>query len=201
MKVLGITGGVGSGKTTVLDYLDRMYGARIIQADQAAHFLQEPGQDCYDKITEAFGEGILNEDYTINREKLSGIVFGDRQKLEKLNKLVHPAVKEYIVSEIKLEKERKKVPFLVIEAALLIEDRYDEICDNIWYVFAPEEVRIQRLCRSRGYSRGRAKAIMRNQLTEEAFRLNSQFVVDNSTDIVDNTYEQIDRGLKKYEFL
>lgn len=201
MKVLGITGGVGSGKTTVLDYLGRTYGARIIQADKAAHFLQEPGQNCYDKITEAFGNGILNRDQTINREKLSEIVFQDPENLEKLNRLVHPAVKEYIVTEIEREKKRKQAPFLVIEAALLIEDRYDVICDEIWYIFAPEEVRIQRLCSFRGYTRERAKAIMKNQLAEEAFRLHSQFAVDNSSNIVDNTYEQIDRGLREHEFL
>ena len=100
MKVLGITGGVGAGKSTILDYLNRRYHARIIEADKVGHFLMEPGQKVYYHIVETFGSGILRGDQSIDRQKLGKLVFDDQEKLVKLNCLVHPAVKEYIASEI-----------------------------------------------------------------------------------------------------
>lgn len=201
MKVLGITGGVGAGKSTVLAYLSKKYAARVVQADQVAHFLQEPGQTCYYRIIETFGSSILNGDQTISREQLAKAVFNNQENLKKLNNIIHPAVKEYIVKEIEAAGKKGKVPFFVIEAALLIEDRYDLICDEIWYIHAGKEVRKQRLMVSRGYSEEKAENIMKSQLSEEEFLTNSQFVVDNSGDFVDNTYEQIDRGLVEHEFL
>ena len=122
MKVLGITGGVGAGKSTILDYLNRRYHARIIEADKVGHFLMEPGQKVYYHIVETFGSGILRGDQSIDRQKLGKLVFDDQEKLVKLNCLVHPAVKEYIASEIEKERKEGKVPFVAVEAALLIED-------------------------------------------------------------------------------
>ncbi|MFQ9151710.1 MAG: dephospho-CoA kinase [Blautia sp.] len=145
MKVLGITGGVGAGKSTILDYLNRRYHARIIEADKVGHFLMEPGQKVYYRIVETFGSGILKGDQTIDRQKLGRLVFEDQEKLMKLNSLVHPAVKEYIASEIERERKEGKVPFTAVEAALLIEDHYDTICDELWYIYADEDVRRRRL--------------------------------------------------------
>lgn len=201
MKVLGITGGVGAGKTTVMEYMKKTWGARVIQADQVGHLLMEPGGRCYGEIVRSFGHEILREDETIDRRLLGSLVFGDPQRLEKLNSLVHPAVKEWICLEIEKERKNGKVPFVVVEAALLLEDHYEEICDEIWYVHTDEEVRIRRLMENRGYSREQAERIMENQLSEEVFRRQCQFVVDNSEYIMENTYEQIDRGLKENEFL
>ena len=201
MKVLGITGGVGAGKSAVLGYLAKKYQARIIQADQVAHFLMEPGQICYYGVVEAFGSGILSGDQRISRSKLGELVFQDTGKLQKLNRLIHPAVKAYIVSEIETEKETGKVPFVALEAALLLEDHYQLICDEIWYVSVPADIRLKRLVDTRGYTEEKARKIMKNQLSEEVFREQCQFVVDNSSDFIENTYEQIDRGLVEHEFL
>lgn len=201
MKVLGITGGVGAGKSTVLDYLNRRYHARIIQADLVAHYLMEPGQVVYYKVVEAFGSGILRGDQTIDRQKLGKVVFEDQKKLEKLNSLVHPAVKEYISSEIEKERKAGQVPFVAVEAALLIEDHYETICDELWYIFAEEDVRRKRLLASRSYSYQKSDSIMKNQLPDDIFRESCQFVIDNSDETVQNTFEQIDRGLKEHGFL
>lgn len=201
MKVLGITGGVGAGKSTVLDYISKMYHARVIQADQVGHLLMSPGQVCYYRIAETFGSSILNGDQNINRSKLADIVFENSEKLQKLNRIVHPAVKEYIVNEIKKERAAGKVPFVVIEAALLIEDHYETICDEFWYVYTSDDVRRIRLKTARGYSDEKVKQIMKNQMRDNVFRQHCQFVVDNSSNIVENTYEQIDRGLIEHEFL
>lgn len=201
IKVLGITGGIGTGKSTVLDYIGKMYHARVIQADQVAHLLMEPGQICYYKIVESFGSGILRGDQKIDREKMAKAVFSDKEKLKRLNQIVHPAVKEYIIAEIERERESGTVPFIVLEAALLIEDHYENICDEFWYVYADEDVRKQRLMQYRGYTAEKVKQVMKNQLREAVFRQHCQFVIDNSSNIVENTYEQIDRGLIEHEFL
>ncbi|MDY3250790.1 MAG: dephospho-CoA kinase [Candidatus Choladocola sp.] len=201
MKVLGITGGVGAGKSTILDYMQKMYHARVIQADKVSHMLQEVGQSCYYRIIETFGTGILNGDHTISREKLAAAVFDDYGMLQKLNQIIHPAVKEFIIKEIEEEKRRKRVPFVVIEAALLLEDHYDLICDEIWYVYADEATRRVRLMKSRGYSDAKVRKIMGNQMKDAGYRARCKFVIDNSGNIVENTYEQIDKGLIEHEFL
>lgn len=201
MKVLGITGGVGAGKSTVLACLSERYRARVIQADQAAHILEQPGQECYHRIVETFGKEILGADGAIDRRLLGSIVFSDKKSLERLNHIVHPAVREYIIQEIQQERLTGTSPFVALEAALLIEERYDEICDEIWYVRAGEEIRQKRLMASRGYTAEKAREIMQNQLSDALFLEHCQFVVDNSGDFIEDTYGQIDRGLVEHGFL
>lgn len=205
MKVLGITGGVGAGKSTVLAYLRERHGARVIQADEVGRLLQEPGQECYDRIVEAFGREILQEGRggqpPLDRAKLAAAVFSDDEKLARLNAIVHPAVKAYIIEEIEKEKQSGRAPFCVIEAALLLEDRYDLICDEIWYIYTETSVRVHRLAESRGYSEEKSRQIMGNQLADEEYRAKCNFVIDNSADFVENTYEQIERGLVEHGFL
>lgn len=201
MKILGVTGGVGAGKSTVLSYLEKRYLARVIQADEVGKLLQEPGQECYHRIVEAFGTEILREDGRIDRNQLASIVFTDAEKLELLNSIVHPAVRSYIIGEIEKEKEKEAVPFCVVEAALLLEDRYDLICDEIWYIYAEESVRIDRLAANRGYSGEKSRQIMQNQLPDRVYRGKCDFVIDNSSNFVENTYEQIDKGLVEHGFL
>ncbi len=201
MKILGITGGVGAGKSTVLAYLRERYGARVIQADEAGRLLQTPGHDCYDRIVRAFGREILDVQGCILRARLAELVFADRTMLEKLNHIVHPAVKEYILSEISAERKSGRTPFVVVEAALLLEDGYDRICDEIWYIYAGRQTRTRRLMSSRGYTQEKVQSIMQNQLPEEEYRRQCKFVIDNDSDFVENTFVQIDKGLIEHGFL
>ena len=201
MKVLGITGGVGAGKSTVLMYLKEHYGARVIQADQVGHLLQRPHESCYRRIVELFGTTVLNADGTISRPKLGAIVYADPQKMARLNAIMHPSIRRWIKSEVEAEQKRGCVPFVTVEAALLLEDHYDEICDEIWYIHTDDAVRIKRLQESRGYSEEMCRRIMANQKNECDFRAACQLVIDNSSDIVQNTYEQIDKGLREHGFL
>lgn len=201
MKVLGITGGVGAGKSTVLDYMQNQYHARVIKCDQVGHMVQEPGQSGYQRIVETFGADILDEEKRISREKLSAAVFGDRTALEKLNQIVHPSVKEYVINEIESERTRGVIPFVVVEAALLLEDHYDLICDDIWYIYADEAVRQERLMRTRGYSEDKVRKIMNNQMKEEEFRKNCSVVIDNSGCNVETTYIQIEQALKEQQYI
>lgn len=201
MKVLGITGGVGVGKSTVLSYLADRYGVRVIEADRVAHLLQQPGGDCYDAIVTFFGRKILYPDGKINREILGKIVYANQEQLKVLNGIVHPAVKTYIIEAIAQERKKGAVPFVTIEAALLLEDGYDRICDEIWYIYADETARTKRLQSSRGYSLEKIRSVMANQRDEAGYRSGCKLVIDNSSDFVENTYEQIDKGLREHGFL
>ena len=200
IKVLGITGAVGAGKSTVLAYLKEAYGAKILQLDQAAHFLMEPGQACFAPILARFGTDLL-KDGRIDRARLYEKAFGADGNLSELNAIVHPQVKAYVRAWIREMQCRGDAPFLVLEAALLLEDHYEEICDEIWLVRVEETARAQRLLSSRGYPPEKVRRILQNQRSEEEFRAGCQFVIDNSSDILENTYEQIDRGLKEHEFV
>lgn len=191
MKVIGITGGVGSGKSKVLNYLEKQYGAYICQADHVAWSLQEPGTTCYKKIVDVFGKEIVNEDGTIQRQKLGSIVFQNEEKRRCLNQIMHPAVKQYIVDDIQKRKSEQHAWYM-IEAALLIEEHYDEICHELWYIYVNQELRRERLKASRGYSDEKIDAIMKSQLSEFMFRENCDRIIDNSGDF-ENTIRQIDK--------
>lgn len=180
--VIGITGGVGCGKSTVLNILCNKYNAHIIDADKVAHRLMEPLGQVYEKVRNYFGDEIISEDGNIDRKKLGKIVFNNKEKLEKLNGIVHPMVKETIIEEIKGVILSDKNRLIAVEAALFIEAGYMDICDELWYIYTDKNIRIDRLMKSRGYSLEKAESIIANQLTDEEFRKNCQIVIDNSQD-------------------
>lgn len=201
IKVLGITGGVGAGKSTLLAYLNEKYRADVLQLDAAAHDLMEPGRACYGPVIDAFGRDILNEDGSINRAALYAKTFRDADRVRELNAIVHPRVKEFVRAWIKQKREETDAPFLVLEAALLLEDHYEQICDEIWFIYVNDEVRKKRLAASRGYTPEKTEQILKNQQSEAEFRAACQWTVDNSSDFLEDTYEQIDRGLREHGFV
>ena len=191
MRTIGVTGGVGSGKSVVLDYLRDRYGARIIVADEAARQLEEPGQACYNELLELLGKEVLGSDGYFDNRKFAAAIFSDEKKLAAVNAIVHPEVKRYILSE--MEKEEKNgCRYFVVEAALLIEENYDEILDELWYVYVPEEIRRGRLKSSRGYSDEKIDSIFAVQLSEQEFRDRCRYVIDNS-DELSKTCRQVDK--------
>ena len=179
MKILGITGGVGSGKSAVLDYLEAEYHAVICQLDDVARMLQQNGQVCFTKIVETFGEGVIGKNQELDRQKLSEIVFSDAKKLQQLNEIVHPEVKQWVIKDI-ADKENLGVPLYVIEAALLPTAGYETICDEMWYIYTNEKVRTERLKASRGYSEERIQNMIASQPKEEIFRRACCAVIENS---------------------
>lgn len=195
MKVIGITGGVGVGKSAVLSYLEEAYDARVILADWVANKIKEPGECCYDAIVKLLGDSILTEGGFINRRRMGQLIFSDQDLLRKTNEIIHPAVKTYIIDEMNKAKE-EGVSIFVIEAALLLEDNYRAICDELWYIYTREEVRRERLKASRNYTDDYITSIMKKQLPDEAFRRECDFVIDNS-DILEDTKKQIDRRMKE----
>lgn len=184
MKIIGITGGIGSGKSAVLRLLKEEYHAYIMETDVLAHDLMCVGKPVYQQIVDTFGPDILTDDMEINRTILGSMVFSDEEKLKKLNQIVHPAVKNYILSDIQNKKAQGEVSLFVIEAALLIEDGYKEICDEIWYIRAKEEIRLKRLLQSRGGSRQKWLNIIKNQSDEAFYMSNCEHIVNNNEDFV-----------------
>lgn len=197
MRVIGITGGVGSGKSALLHYIAQNYNCKIILADEVAHRVKEPGQPCYEKLVELMSSDILNADGTIHKGRMAAKIFESEELLEKVNKIIHPAVKEAILREIADARNEKILDFLFLEAALLIEDGYLNIVDEMWYIYAREEVRRMRLKTSRNYSDEKIDAIMKSQLTEEEFRKHCAFIIDNSKSLKE-ACQQIDMKLGEY---
>ena len=194
MKVLGITGGVGSGKSTVLEYLRESYGAYLIECDDVGRKLQEPGETCYRPMIELCGRQVVKEDNSIDRRAVAQMVFGDSRLREELNAIVHPAVKERVNQLI---TEHQDSPLIVVEAALLLDDHYDEICDEIWYIYADEDTRRRRLKDSRGYTDERITQMFRSQRADESFRALCALTIDNSSENVQNTFWQLDNALAR----
>ena len=199
MKFIGITGGVGAGKSEILSYLGKKTGVRVMLADEIAHELMDAGTDCYKCLRQTFNdEDIWNSDGSFNREKLAKVIFSDKLKRDIMNSIVHPAVKEYVIRQQEYEKERGELFLLVLEAALLIEEHYDKICDELWYIYTSEENRRDRLKASRGYSDEKIDNIFKSQLSEEEYRKYCAVVIDNNGS-VEAAFEQIDKALVNEE--
>ena len=191
--ILGITGGVGAGKSSVLAILEKEYNAKLILADEVGRELMQPGEANYVNIVNAFGKEILNPDGTIDRKILGRIVFDQPEKLQKLNAIVHPAVNEKIREEMQKAQEEGKELF-ILEAALLTEPVYREMLDEIWYIHVPQEIRMERLRSSRGYSDKKMYAVFANQPSEETFTAVSDLVIENGGTF-EETEKQIDLAL------
>jgi len=199
MRFIGITGGVGAGKSAILQYLSEKENIRVMLADEIAHDLMKQGNRCYKKIVRAFMyDDILGADGEFDRAKLAKVIFSSDEKRLKMNAIVHPAVKEYVKQQLAFEKQQGTLEFLVLEAALLIEDHYDEVCDELWYIYASEEVRKERLMTTRGYSAEKVQQIFESQLSEEVYRKKCKVTIDNNGDLSE-TFLQIDKALASIE--
>lgn len=195
-RVIGITGGVGAGKSVVLNHLKENYPCEILIADDIGNDVKMPGGRCYDAFIELVGEDIVKDDGTIDKAKAAEKIFADDALLEKVNALIHPAVKEEVRERTAKAKE-ENVPFVFVEAALLIEAGYIPELDELWYVYAGEELRVKRLAESRGYSAERIANIMEQQLEDEEFRLYADRVIENNGK-VEGLTKQIDDIMGDY---
>lgn len=198
-RLIGITGGVGAGKSEILSYIRKMYKAEIYLADEVAHKVKEPGEVAYGPLVDLLGKDVLQEDGFIDKGKMAEKIFADKKILEKVNGIVHPAVRFFLEDAIAKARENGETEWFFIEAALLIEAGYKEMVDELWYIYAEKSVRVKRLKDSRGYSDEKIKAIMEKQLSEEEFRRECDFVIDNSKTL-EHAYRQIDERLGAYKW-
>lgn len=180
MQVIGITGGAGAGKSAILEYLGEHYRVKNLVADEIAHGLMEPDSSCYHKLLKFLPVEVFRGDETIDRTVLARELFGSPALRERVNGVIHPAVKEIIVKQIEEQKEKKLVDYVIIEAALLIEDHYDEICDELWYIYTSEENRKRRLMETRGYTEEKTAQIFESQLSDSVYRKHCQVMINNN---------------------
>lgn len=197
MRTIGMTGGVGTGKSELLAYIKAHYNCHIILADEAAHRIEKPGEKAYDELVELLGDEILDTDGTIHKARMAEKIFRDKAVLHQVNQIIHPKVKEYILQEIAKKRTEGKVDFLFVEAALLIEDGYEEILDELWYIHTRTDIRKNRLKASRAYSEEKIERMIQEQLSEEEFRKHCGVVIENNGSLID-AYKQIDKELEEY---
>ena len=197
-NIIGITGGVGAGKSEVLKYVDQKYNCMVIYSDQVANDIKKKGFPAYDELVKLLGKGILGPDEEIDKKKMASAIFNDKDMLKSVNNILHPAVNTFIINIIETERKKNKLDFVFVEAALLIENGYKDIVDELWYVYADENVRRRRLRESRGYWDEKITDIFKSQLDDKTFRENSDFVIDNSSSL-DEMEAQIDIKLGEWE--
>ena len=191
MMILGLTGGVGAGKSRILELFSHDYGAQVIQADLVARKLEDPGQPGLTGLVSLFGTGILQKDGTLDRKGFADRIFGNPEALKRVNALIHPLT----WNEIKRQIRESSAELIVVEAALF-DERSRDVCQYLLYVDTQDEIRIQRLMENRGYSREKCLDIMKNQADRNDFLKLADFVIDNSGSLEESRL-QIRRILKK----
>jgi dephospho-CoA kinase len=184
MLTIGLTGGIGSGKTTVTKILAEL-GAPIVDADKVGHAIYAPGGPAYADMIAAFGNGILADDRTIDRSKLGPIVFTDPAKLKRLNAIVHPKMYARMREMIDAMRAAGEARPIVVEAAILIEANWMPLFDEIWLIVAAKERVIERVERDRGLARVQVEARIRAQLSDDERRKHAAFVIGNDRTIDD----------------
>ena len=194
MKVYGITGGAGTGKSEVIKMLQQNFGGCVIMSDEVARELMQKGNISYQLIVEYFGRDILMDDGEIDRKKLADHVFNNKEALEKLNSMTHPYVKEEIRKLIAEAEASGECRFVALESAILLECGYEDICDEFWYVYTKPEIRRQRMKETRNYSDEKVDSVMRNQQPDEVFFEQCSFVIKNNTTLSD-VYAQVKEKL------
>ncbi len=181
MYVIGITGGAGSGKSEAVRFMVSEYGAFFISTDEIARRLMEPHGGCYRAVLSLFGKESVDEKGEFRRAYIAERIFKSDYERLALNAVIHPEVKNEtarLLSQLRADPEHAP-EFVIIESALLIEEHYDTICDEIWYIYASEDTRYRRLRDIRGWTDPRIRGIFQAQKKDEEFRAFSDAVFDN----------------------
>ncbi|MCH8196021.1 MAG: dephospho-CoA kinase [Chloroflexi bacterium] len=178
MRVIGLTGGLGSGKSTVSQFLQEL-GAVILDADKVGHQTYLPDTPAWKDLVEAFGQEIVGADRVIDRKKLGPIVFSDPRKLEQLNGIVHPRMRELMERQIG-EFKHQGVELVVLEAAILIEAKWLSLVDEVWVTQAAEEVVVTRVKARNNWSEEQIRERIASQLSSEERAKYAQVVIDTN---------------------
>ena len=188
-KIIGLTGGIGSGKSTVASYIASKGIPVYIADDEAKKIMELP--EVILEVQQLFDENVLLENKQLNRTKIAEIVFKNPRKLQELNAIIHPKVKQHFINWL---KQYEDYPFIVKEVAILFETGGDASCDKIILVTAPEEVRIKRVMQRDKTERINVKNRIKNQLSDKEKKAKSDFVIENID--MNNTMKQVDKVLK-----
>lgn len=182
MTVIGLTGNIGSGKTTVGRILENEMGCVCLNTDYIGRLVAEPDGEAYDELLAEFGvEYFLPSGY-LDRPKMAALVFNDKAALVRLNAITHPAVKRYLQRKIAEIAAEKPEQIVVVEAALLVEADYLDLLDELWLVWADDEIRLQRVMARDGATREEAQSRMRNQMPQDEKAKYARRIVHNNSD-------------------
>lgn len=195
--LIGLTGGIASGKSTVIQYI-RYQSYPVIDADKLGHRVLELGNPGYSKVVEKFGKGILNEDKTVNRLVLGGIVFADQSQLKALNEISHPIIAEMVMKEFESIVSEDSRGIVFLEAALLIEANWYNMCHQIWVVTLDPAEATRRLQERDGLSESEARSRLESQLTPEE-RLAYAYVVLHNDGSRKDLFSQTQRALEELQ--
>ncbi len=193
--VIGVMGGVGSGKSELLNYLKESYQAKIFEADLIAKECMNPETECMQRIRQHFPSSLFYPDGSIHKEKMADYIFHNPQARVTMNQIVHPSVVEWIVQRI---EQLYPESIAVVESALMIEAGLDQFCDELWYVYTDQNIRSERLNKSRGYSLEKTKAIIDSQCSEEEYRNRADAILNNNSDL-EHLKKQVDELLQSRE--
>ncbi|WP_445719056.1 dephospho-CoA kinase [Flavobacterium sp.] len=188
-KIIGLTGGIGSGKSTVAHYIASKGIPVYIADDEAKKIMEQP--NIIQKIQDLFSESVLTNDSKLNRKKIAELVFNAPDKLEQLNAIVHPEVQLHFQNWL---KEHNDFSFVIKEVAILFETGGNKVCDKVILITAPKELRIQRAMKRDNLTKSEILVRINNQLPDSKKRKLSDFVIENID--LNNTFLKIDEILK-----
>ncbi len=196
--VVGLTGGIGSGKTAASDFLASL-GIDIVDADVVAREVVEPGSPCLAAIAEHFGERVIDAQGQLNRRALRNIVFNDDRAKEWLNQLLHPAIRARLLAQL----QQANSPYVVLVAPLLLENQLQRYCDRVLVIDVPEALQLERTMQRDNSEQQQVEAIMASQLTREQRLQRADDIVHNDADLthlqqqltaLDKRYRQLAKG-------
>ena len=192
MKIVGLTGGISSGKSTVSSYLKQLK-IPVIDADEVARKVVEPNSQGAIEIRKAFGSDVFEEDGSLNRQKLGALIFSNAENRQKLDDLLQPLIKIMILEEIE-EYRQKGETMIVLDLPLLFEKQYEELCEEIIVVYVPKELQLERLMRRNQYTKQEALSRIDSQLSIEEKRKRATVLLDNQGTI-QQLYHQVEQWL------
>lgn len=190
--VIGVMGGIGSGKSEVLNYMETKHHATVIEADKIAHDILLNDESVKSQAKKIFPDAFNGDE--IDTDKMADIVFNDPNKLEALNSLTHPPTINEIINQITNAKSK----YVVVESALFLGEEVADLTDELWFIYCDKKERINRLVKTRGYSKEKAVAIIANQPNDEDYNSAADEFIDN-TGGFDKTIEQVDFALSTME--
>lgn len=180
MKIIGLTGGIASGKSTVTKYL-RQQGYTVVDCDKIAWELAEPDCSIWQVYFARYGSKVINPDKSLNRQAVADIVFRDKKELDAINSLVHPLIKDEMMSQVKTAvDEGKKVIFL--DVPLLFEASYDKLVDEKWLVYVSRDTQLRRLMSRNDFSHDEAVRRIDSQMSLEEKKKLSDVIINNNAD-------------------
>lgn len=197
MKVIGLTGGIGSGKSIVTQLLSEL-GASVVSADEVGHRCYQPGTEAWKDVVDAFGEEVVAPDGSIDRNRLAAIVFGDPDALKRLNQIMHPRMYDMMADQIE-EYRQGGVEVVVLEAAILFEGGWAPLADEIWVTVASEATVVQRVKERNGLPEEQIRSRIRSQLSNEERKEKADLVISNDggLDELREKVEKLWEGLKR----